>query len=644
MRTTIRNLTAQKKSTEKSDERSLVDVPEQKVSILLVDDRAENLLALEAVLSSPKYHLVCAHSGEEALKYVLKQDFAAILLDVQMPGLNGFETAKLIKAREKSRHIPILFITAISQEAEHVFHGYSVGAIDYIFKPFQPEALQKKVEEFVRIYQNHERMLLKGERELEEVHQKLDRVTFDLRKSEALARVISETLKDTIVTFDEQGYVLSANDAVESMFGYSAEELIGELFNTLLPELKQENPCLLASNLIETIAVRRNNSMFPVEAQLGDASIEEQTIYVCSIRDITERKQLEEGRKQKLRNDLYLSQERFRIIFESSPCLISILSLEDGRYMDVNPGWLEITGYEYDEVAGKAFDILPMTAASDEEATEGDSLDLRRPVHNVKISYVTKSDEKREGLLSTKILDIEGETCVLCFITDITERVRLENEMIRLDRLNLIGEMAAGIAHEIRNPMTTVRGFLQLSNHSPQNPLQYIDLMLNELDRANAIITEFLTLAKNKVNDKQVQDLNAIIESLFPLIQAEALLSDKYISLELGECTHFAMDEKEIRQMILNLALNGLEAMTAGGRLSIKTHTEQQRVVLEIHDEGTGIKPELIQKIGTPFFTTKETGTGLGLAICYSVADRHHAEIEVKTDHTGTIFFVRFKM
>ena len=86
------------------------------------------------------------------------------------------------------------------------------------------------------------------------------------------------------------------------------------LFNTLLPELKQENPCLLASNLIETIAVRRNNSMFPVEAQLGDASIEEQTIYVCSIRDITERKQLEEGRKLKLRNDLYLSQERFRII------------------------------------------------------------------------------------------------------------------------------------------------------------------------------------------------------------------------------------------------------------------------------------------------------------------------------------------
>ncbi|WP_213023439.1 PAS domain S-box protein [Brevibacillus reuszeri] len=642
MRTTIRNLTAQKKSTEKSNDTSLVEVPEQKVSILLVDDRAENLLALEAVLTSQKYHLVCAHSGEEALKFVLKQDFAAILLDVQMPGLNGFETAKLIKAREKSRYIPILFITAISQEAEHVFRGYSVGAIDYIFKPFQPEALQKKVEEFVRIYQNHERMLLEGERELEKVHQRLDRVTFDLRKSEALARVISKTLKDTIVTFDEHGFILSANYAAEKMFGYTPEELIGESVAKLLPELKRGDPCPLESSLIETEAVRRDSSVFPVEAQIGDASIEDQNIYVCSIRDITERKQLEEERKQQLRNDLHLSKERFRIIFESSPCLISILSLEDGRYIDVNPGWLGFSGYEYSEIKGKAFDILQMTAASDKEAAQGYSFDLQKPVHNAKISYVTKSGETREGLMSTKIIYIEGETCVLCFITDITERVRLESEMIRLDRLNLIGEMAAGIAHEIRNPMTTVRGFLQLSNHSPHNPLQYIDLMLNELDRANAIITEFLTLAKNKVNDKQIQDLNAIIESLFPLIQAEALLSDKYISLELGDCPPLAMDEKEIRQMILNLALNGLEAMSAGGRLSIKTHTENQKVVLEVRDQGTGIKPELIQKIGTPFFTTKETGTGLGLAICYSVADRHHAEIEVKTDHTGTIFFVRF--
>ena len=182
-------------------------VPDSTVNILMVDDHPENLLALEAVLKSPNYNLICANSGEEALKWVLKQDFAVILLDVQMSGLNGFETAKLIKAREKSKHIPIIFITAISQTKEHVLHGYNVGAIDYIFKPFHPETLKLKVEELVR------------------VNEKLNRTTFDLRKTEELARVVGETLMDTIVTFDREGYILSVNSAVRGMFGYSVEEL-----------------------------------------------------------------------------------------------------------------------------------------------------------------------------------------------------------------------------------------------------------------------------------------------------------------------------------------------------------------------------------------------------------------------------------
>lgn len=611
----------------------------------MVDDRSENLLALEAVLSSPKYHLVSAHSGEEALKCVLKQDFAVILLDVQMPGLNGFETAKLIKSREKSRHIPIIFITAISQEAEHVRHGYSVGAIDYIFKPFHPETLQSKVEEFVKIYQNHEHVKLLGEMQLEEAHQKLDRVTFDLRKSEALARVISATLMDTIVTFDDRGYILSVNSAVERMFGYAMEEIIGEHITKLLPAVKWEGgERLPATGLMEAAALRKDESAIPVDIHIGDASIDDQTIFVCSIRDITERKLLEEERKQQYSNDLHLSQERFRTIFESTPCLIAILSIQEGRYIDVNPGWLNFTGYGYEEIKNQTPDLLQIVTVSDDEKTTGRMLELKEPVHNARIRYVTKYGEAREGLLSSEIIEIQGEPCVLRIITDITERVRLEKEMIRLDRLNLIGEMAAGIAHEIRNPMTTVRGFLQISKYSPENPLQYIDLMLGELDRANDIITEFLTLAKNKVNDKHMQDLNSIIESLFPLIQAEALLSDKYIGLELGECPPLHMDEKEIRQMILNLALNGLEAMSSGGMLTISTYKEDQTVVLEVRDQGTGIKPELLHKIGTPFFTTKEKGTGLGLPICYSVADRHHADIDVKTDDNGTVFFVRFRL
>ncbi|WP_334076072.1 response regulator [Paenibacillus sp. A14] len=131
---------------------------EKPIHILLVDDRPENLMALEAVLESEQYILVKATSGEEALRYLLKEDFAVIVLDVQMPGLDGIETAKLIKARDKTKDIPIIFISANSKEAEHLFAGYSAGAIDYMVKPFIPQILRSKIEGFVDMYQTNQRL------------------------------------------------------------------------------------------------------------------------------------------------------------------------------------------------------------------------------------------------------------------------------------------------------------------------------------------------------------------------------------------------------------------------------------------------------------------------------------------------------
>ncbi|HZR46305.1 MAG TPA: ATP-binding protein, partial [Candidatus Manganitrophaceae bacterium] len=133
------------------------------VNILLVDDRPENLLALEAILDSPDYRLVRAHSAEEALKCLLTDDFAVILLDVQMPGLNGFETAMLIKKRERSKYIPIIFLTAISKEDQYVFKGYSVGAVDYMFKPFHPDLLRSKVAVFADLYKKNQALLRERE-------------------------------------------------------------------------------------------------------------------------------------------------------------------------------------------------------------------------------------------------------------------------------------------------------------------------------------------------------------------------------------------------------------------------------------------------------------------------------------------------
>jgi signal transduction histidine kinase len=124
----------------------------ERVNLLLVDDRQENLLALEAILEPLGQNLIRANSGSDALKQVLATDLAAILLDVQMPGMNGFEVAEIIKSREKSRTIPIIFLSAISKEDAYVFKGYSMGAVDYVFKPFNPDVLRSKVAVFVDLY------------------------------------------------------------------------------------------------------------------------------------------------------------------------------------------------------------------------------------------------------------------------------------------------------------------------------------------------------------------------------------------------------------------------------------------------------------------------------------------------------------
>lgn len=682
MKTVTEKLMHPKKSIEKINS----TFSNKKVNILMVDDHPENLLALEAVLNSPNYHLVSANSGKEALKCMLKYDFAVILLDVQMPGLNGFETAKLIKAREKTRHIPIIFITAISQDIEHVHKGYSVGAIDYIFKPFHPETLKQKIEQFVKIHQNHEENIIQTDREytveLNEMNKKLDRTTLNLRRSEALAKVIGETIIDTIVTFDEQGTILSVNPAAKSMFGYKADELIGKHVVMLFQKVKGNNVndssfSFFSSikegvgKIIEAIALKKDGSYFYADIQIGESKIETHQIFVCTIRDVTERKQIEEVKKQRVNNlehtvekrtlelikaneelqkeirerniisdHLFLSQARFRKIFESSPCLMAIFSLENQNFIDVNTSWVNFTGYSSDELINKKIDLHHFV-----DESEDNQIDLEQAIRNKKISYRAKNGEIRAGLLSTERIDINSEPCTLIALTDITDRVHLEKEMYRLDRLNLIGEMAAGIAHEIRNPMTTVHGFLQLSKTNFDSlSIEIVDLMLEELNRANSIITEFLNLAKNKISVKKKQNLNTIIKALSPLIQAEAIRSGKQINLDLSKCPDVFIDQKEIRQLILNIALNGLDAMSSGGKLTIKTFVKDEAVILQIKDQGEGMSPEVLEKLGTPFFTTKEKGTGLGLAICYSVAERHHAEIDIDTCDKGTIFSIRFNL
>ena len=172
--------------------------------VLMVDDRADNLLALEAVLEPLGAELVRAGSGEEALRHLLSADVAVIILDVQMPGMDGFETARLIKAREKTRNVPIIFLTAISGEAEHHLQGYRSGAVDYVYKPFNPEALRSKVSVFLDLWRQgnlvarQRELLARQLAELERLNGELERSNAALERFAAAAAVDIEEPLDNV--------------------------------------------------------------------------------------------------------------------------------------------------------------------------------------------------------------------------------------------------------------------------------------------------------------------------------------------------------------------------------------------------------------------------------------------------------------
>jgi signal transduction histidine kinase len=205
--------------------------------------------------------------------------------------------------------------------------------------------------------------------------------------------------------------------------------------------------------------------------------------------------------------------------------------------------------------------------------------------------------------------------------------------------------MAAGVAHEIRNPMTVIKGYLQfLSKKVPESMIEQFCIILNELERIEHIITDFLSLARNRVIEYKKQDLNAIIEGIIPLISTNAMERGIEMKINLAKgLPHLMLNEKEIKQLLLNLARNGIEAMSQHGTLTIESSAEDDMVSLCIADCGCGIRKENLEKIFDPFFTTKETGTGLGLSVSASIVRRHNGTIEVQSEENkGTRFIITF--
>jgi PAS domain S-box-containing protein len=270
------------------------------VRILLVDDTPENLVSLEAALDGLGEELVLARSGNDALRHLLQHDFAAVLLDVKMPDMDGFETAELIRSRPRSRETPILFLTGYRNE-EHLFRGYDLGAVDFLFKPIVPEVLRSKVSVFVEL--SRKAALLRKQA------QALREQTLVLQKAELRFRSLLEAAPDAMVICHENGIITLVNSQVEALFGQPRHELLGRNIRMLVPDWDcvlstessggNEQPVLCAGTANrELIAVREDKTAFPVEIRLSPVQSDEGLLITSAIRDITERKKIEEERRK----------------------------------------------------------------------------------------------------------------------------------------------------------------------------------------------------------------------------------------------------------------------------------------------------------------------------------------------------------
>ena len=251
-----------------------------RVKILLVDDSPDNLVSLEAALDGLGQELVLARSGMEALRHLLDADFAAILLDVKMPDMDGFQTAELIRSRKRSRHTPILFLTGYRSD-EHLFRGYDLGAVDFLFKPIVAEILRSKVGVFVELSRNT--ALLRRQAEV-------------LGKAEQKFRSLLEAAPDAMIISDAEGCISLANSQAEVMFAYPREELIGQNIRMLVPDWSSRASTGGGKSAVwpvlpaELWARRKSGMQFPVEISLSPLQTEEGLLLTSAIRDITERR------------------------------------------------------------------------------------------------------------------------------------------------------------------------------------------------------------------------------------------------------------------------------------------------------------------------------------------------------------------
>lgn len=453
-----------------------------------------------------------------------------------------------------------------------------------------------------------------------------------MRLKEYLIDSLMNLTSDGIVIVDINGSVLEVNKKFEELHGWTREEVIGKVL-PMVPEYNRADALQLYQSLIngeqikdfEAIKLRKDGSSFYANVTVSPVKNAEGLVigFVGVERDISEKKKAEE--------ELLEREKQFRKLLKLNPEPIALH--KDGLIQFVNDACCQLFGCaSADEFKGKS--IYEFFCPTEKHLIQARLEQIMQTGLDSYSEFIERKMRKVDGTLfnaeisSIYVYKNMGNPVVQSVIRDLTDRKKSEEAMIRSEKLSLIGQLAAGIAHDIRNPLTSLRGFVHLLKTKNTD---YVDVMMEELEHINYVVNEFMTLAKPHLNNHIESKVLDLVQSVIGFLQPHAHLYNVQIQLDRDqEIPAIYCIPDQIKQVLINVLKNAIESMISGGLIQISFRISlHQTLVICVDDEGIGISEERLAQLGEPFYTTKVNGTGLGLMVCKRIVETHGGKLTI---------------
>ncbi|WP_144696894.1 PAS domain S-box protein [Fictibacillus phosphorivorans] len=469
----------------------------------------------------------------------------------------------------------------------------------------------------------------------------------ELRETKDLLEAVIYHSSDAISVVHLTDYSVKVNPAFEFIYGWSQDELTNLTSHILpvVPEDKAAESERLMTIVkhggyvkgVETIRLTKSGKRLNVSLSLSPIYGENGEVVALSAisRDITDKKLKEKALKE--------SEEKYRIIAENTTDLVGVVDLE-GNVKYVSPSNRLLLGFDPSLYDGKKIQGF---FHSDDRAkvrmAMNEMVQTQKPVKfEVRCKHAHGHWVTLEANATPIANDSDQPDSFVVVARDLTERKKTEEMLRKSDKLSVLGQLAAGVAHEIRNPLTSIRGFLQLLQSRASENEDYYEIMLSEIDRINSIVGEFMLLAKPQAMNFVQTDLRQLLRHVISILDTQAILTNVQIYFENEpDLPEIWCVDNQIKQVFVNMLKNAIEAMPTGGSVHIHLKKEGGYVIASFIDHGCGISEERLPTLGEPFYTTKEKGTGLGLMICYKIVENHHGKILINSKiDEGTTFSI----